>query len=119
MRLSKNLPQYKVVYEIIRKHITDGVYLKGDILPSENELCTVHQTTRPTIRKALDRLVHEGYIKKKQGKGSIVMVCSAGCWNPVVIGNNECCGTGKPDNKNNCKTGDQAMGYHKPWPTPC
>lgn len=73
MRLSKNLPQYKVVYEIIRKHISDGVYQKGDILPSENELCAVHQTTRPTIRKALDRLVHEGYIKKKQGKGSIVM----------------------------------------------
>lgn len=67
------LPQYKVIYELLRKHITDGVYQKGDILPSENELCTVHGTTRPTIRKALDRLVHEGYIKKKQGKGSIVM----------------------------------------------
>lgn len=67
------LPQYKKIYEIIRKHITDGVYQKGDILPSENELCTVHQTTRPTIRKALDRLVHEGYIRKKQGKGSIVL----------------------------------------------
>ncbi len=67
------LPQYKIVYEIIRKHITDGVYKKGDILPSENELSIVHQTTRPTIRKALDRLVHEGYIRKKQGKGSIVL----------------------------------------------
>ncbi|GAF01960.1 GntR family transcriptional regulator [Saccharicrinis fermentans] len=68
----KGLPPYKVVYEILRKRITDGIYQKGDILPSENELCTTHEVTRPTIRKALDRLVHEGYIRKKQGKGSIV-----------------------------------------------
>ena len=67
-----NLPPYKVLYEMLRKHITDGLYNKGDILPSENELCTTHQVTRPTVRKALDRLVHEGYIRKKQGKGSIV-----------------------------------------------
>lgn len=73
MAKKSTLPQYKLVYELIRKHINDGIYQKGDILPSENELCAAHSTTRPTIRKALDRLVHEGYIKKKQGKGSIVM----------------------------------------------
>ncbi len=66
------IPQYRLVYEKLRKHITDGVYNVGDILPSENELCILHQVTRPTVRKALDRLVNEGYIKKHQGKGSIV-----------------------------------------------
>ncbi len=73
MTLRKELPAYKLLYEMLRKHITNGMYQKGDILPSENELCTKHQVTRPTVRKALDRLVHEGYIKKKQGKGSIVL----------------------------------------------
>ncbi len=72
MKSHKELPPYKILYEQLRKHITDGKYSKGDILPSENELCTTHQVTRPTVRKALDRLVHEGYIRKKQGKGSIV-----------------------------------------------
>ncbi|MCT4644686.1 MAG: GntR family transcriptional regulator [Carboxylicivirga sp.] len=72
MALKKELPPYKILYEQLRKHITDGKYNRGDILPSENELCTTHQVTRPTVRKALDRLVHEGYIRKKQGKGSIV-----------------------------------------------
>ncbi|WP_066630639.1 GntR family transcriptional regulator [Labilibacter marinus] len=72
MAKAKELPAYKVLYEMLRKRITDGIYTKGDILPSENELCTTHQVTRPTVRKALDRLVHEGYIRKKQGKGSIV-----------------------------------------------
>jgi len=71
--MDSSLPQYKKVYEILRKHILEGVYNEGDLLPSENELCTIHKVTRPTIRKALDRLVSEGYIKKQQGKGSIVV----------------------------------------------
>lgn len=68
----KRLPLYLMVYEKLRKHIVEGVYNEGDLLPSENELCTLHQVTRPTVRKALDRLLNEGYIKKQQGKGSIV-----------------------------------------------
>lgn len=65
-------PRYKHLYEILRKHIIDGVYKKGDLLPSENELCRVHSITRPTVRHALDSLVRDGFIKKQQGKGSIV-----------------------------------------------
>ncbi len=67
-----SIPQHRKVYEILRSHITGGVFGEGDFLPSENELCTVHHVTRPTIRKALDRLTNEGYIVRHQGKGSIV-----------------------------------------------
>ncbi len=67
-----NLPQYRKLYELLRKHIEKGVYKEGDLLPSENELCMVHGVTRPTVRHALDTLVNDGYIKKHQGKGSIV-----------------------------------------------
>ncbi len=70
---SSSTPQYKKVYETLRKHISEDFYKQGDLLPSENELCQAHNTTRPTIRKALDALVNEGFIKKHQGKGSIVM----------------------------------------------
>lgn len=66
------LPLHRKVYEQLRKHIGEGIYKEGDLLPSENELCTIHQATRPTIRKALDRLATEGFIIKQQGKGSIV-----------------------------------------------
>jgi DNA-binding GntR family transcriptional regulator len=66
------LPLHKKVYELLRKHIKEGVYAEGDLLPSENDLCALHNATRPTIRKALDRLSNEGYIQKQQGKGSIV-----------------------------------------------
>lgn len=68
----ENLPQYRQLYEILRKHILDGVYEEGSLLPSENELCAAHGMTRPTVRHALDSLVKDGLIIKKQGKGSIV-----------------------------------------------
>ncbi len=67
-----NVPQYRKLYELLRKHILSGVYEEGSLLPSENELCMVHGITRPTVRHALDSLVKDGFILKKQGKGSIV-----------------------------------------------
>jgi DNA-binding GntR family transcriptional regulator len=72
------LPLHKKVYELLRKHIKEGIYSEGDLLPSENELCNLHNATRPTIRKALDRLATEGFIQKQQGKGSIVKAAPKG-----------------------------------------
>jgi DNA-binding GntR family transcriptional regulator len=68
----KNIPQYRRLYEILRKHILDGVYKEGDLLPSENELCQLYGMTRPTVRQSLGTLAYDGYITKHQGKGSIV-----------------------------------------------
>jgi DNA-binding GntR family transcriptional regulator len=72
----KAIPQYRKLYEILRKHITDGIYREGDMLPSENELCQLYGMTRPTVRQSLGTLANEGYIKKHQGKGSIVHLSS-------------------------------------------
>ena len=66
------LPRYRELYEQLRRHIEEGIYGPGDLLPSENELCAVNQVTRPTVRRALDLLANEGYIKKHQGLGSVV-----------------------------------------------
>ena len=68
----EQVPQYRKLYELLRKHIIEGVYREGSLLPSENELCAAYQMTRPTVRHALDSLVKDGMILKKQGKGSIV-----------------------------------------------
>ncbi len=66
------LPQYKRLYEDLRKQIVDGIYKEGDLLPSENELCALYGVTRPTVRQSLTALVSDGFIRKHQGKGSIV-----------------------------------------------
>jgi len=72
MVTSKNIPQHRRLYEILRKHISEGVYKEGDLLPSENELCQLYGMTRPTVRQSLSTLANDVYIIKHQGKGSIV-----------------------------------------------
>ncbi len=72
MVLSAKIPQHKRLYEILRRHIIEGIYNEGDLLPSENELCRLHGVTRPTVRQALSNLANDGYISRHQGKGSIV-----------------------------------------------
>ncbi|MFA6127978.1 MAG: GntR family transcriptional regulator [Bacteroidales bacterium] len=64
--------KYRIIYELLRKHILEGVYREGDYLPSENELCRLHNITRPTVRHALSKLTNDGLIHQQQGKGSIV-----------------------------------------------
>jgi len=72
MVIPRTIPQYRKLYEVLRKHIQDGIYREGDLLPSENELCQLYGMTRPTVRQALSTLANEGFIRKHQGKGSIV-----------------------------------------------
>lgn len=68
----KKIPHHKQLYEILRRHILEGIYKEGDLLPSENELCQLYGMTRPTVRQSLSTLANDGYIRKHQGKGSIV-----------------------------------------------
>ena len=68
----KEAPSYRKLYEKLRTLMEDGTYQRGDLLPSENELCAAHHLTRPTVRKALDMLVNDGFILRHQGLGSIV-----------------------------------------------
>ena len=66
------IPQYQYLYETLRQDIIRGVFKACDLLPSESVLQQQYRLTQPTIRQALSLLVQEGYIRKHQGKGSVV-----------------------------------------------
>lgn len=106
----KSIPQYRRLYEQLRKSIVDGIYQEGDLLPSENELCAIHELTRPTVRKALDMLTHEGFIKKQQGLGSIVHKL------PKGIGILSIAGTTKAIGQKNLITKTVVKPMVKAWP---
>src|SRR5690606_5951980 len=72
MAKEPNTPLYKVLIDDLKRQIDDGHYKKGDLLPSENNLCKTYGTTRPTVRQALSELIRMGYIVRHHGKGSIV-----------------------------------------------
>lgn len=65
-------PHYQKLYSDLKKQVISGIYKHGDLLPSENQLCEQYGITRLTVRNALNMLVHEGYISKQHGKGSLV-----------------------------------------------
>jgi GntR family transcriptional regulator, trehalose operon transcriptional repressor len=65
--------KYLLIYEEIARQIQDGKYHPKTILPSENEFADKYQTSRETIRKALNLLAQNGYIQKLRGKGSLVL----------------------------------------------
>jgi len=104
------IPRHRRLYEILRKHINDGVYSEGDLLPSENDLCNVYGLTRPTVRQALAALVQDGYIIKQQGRGSIVKKM------PQGIGILSVSGTTSALKHKNLKTGIIEKPHIIPWP---
>ncbi|MFB1049791.1 trehalose operon repressor [Paraliobacillus sp. JSM ZJ581] len=65
--------KYFVIYQEIAKQIEEGRWKSEQLLPSENELKDTYQTSRETIRKALNLLSQNGYIQKVRGKGSVVI----------------------------------------------
>lgn len=67
------IPKYKRLSDDIRLQINEGKYKIGDLLPSENDLSRLYDTTRPTVRHALSELIRSGYIHRIHGKGSIVV----------------------------------------------
>jgi DNA-binding GntR family transcriptional regulator len=105
----KTIPQYRKLYEILRKHILEGVYREGDLLPSENELCRLYGMTRPTVRQSLGALANDGYIKKHQGKGSVVHSL------PREIGILSVSGTTSAVGDRNLKTRIIVKPFIKPW----
>jgi len=66
------LRHYQQIHHTLKQQIQQGVYPTGSLLPSENELCATFQTTRMTVRQALNELVRDGFIERRHGKGSLV-----------------------------------------------
>lgn len=65
--------KYLTIYSEIVDKIKSGELKPHTLIPSENELKDEHNTSRETIRKALNLLSQNGYIQKVKGKGSIVI----------------------------------------------
>nr|WP_306468481.1 GntR family transcriptional regulator [Actinomyces sp. 186855] len=52
--------------------LTSSTLADGDRLPSERELATRYEVNRLTVRRAIDALVAEGLVVRRQGAGSFV-----------------------------------------------
>ncbi len=67
-------PLYVQVRKQVVARIVEGIWLPGNILPSETQLASYFGVSQGTVRKALDGLVAENLIVRHQGKGSFVAI---------------------------------------------
>ncbi|MCK5575198.1 MAG: GntR family transcriptional regulator [Sphingomonadales bacterium] len=68
-----NTPLYMQIANNIRTYISEGNVAAGEALPPERDLCDMTGTSRVTIRKALDKLVTDKVLVRKQGAGTFVL----------------------------------------------
>ncbi|MFA1029181.1 Phosphonate metabolism transcriptional regulator PhnF [Pseudomonas syringae pv. helianthi] len=72
MQLSRQVePMYLELAETLRDEL--ATYRPGDYLPAEFQLAERFCVNRHTIRRAVDELVREGSVLRRQGKGTQVL----------------------------------------------
>lgn len=66
------IPLYQQMMEDIKRDIEEGTYQPAQKIPTEPELSKLYHVSRITVRRAVDELCIQGYLVKKQGKGTFV-----------------------------------------------
>ena len=60
---------YETIYKDLKQKIETDVFAYQELLPSENTLIRTYDCPRNTLRRAVSRLVADGYVQTMQGKG--------------------------------------------------
>jgi GntR family transcriptional regulator len=67
-----NQPLYQQLQRAIREAIEQHVLAPNDALPPERQIAADLSVSRITVRKAIDALVEEGMLVRRQGSGNFV-----------------------------------------------
>lgn len=70
--VSKSVPLYYQLENILREKIMSGVFASGARLPTESELIRQYGVGRITVRHALAALVKDGLIERRRRRGTFV-----------------------------------------------
>lgn len=70
-------PLYRQVKRELQRQIECGHYTPGDTLPSEHVIARAMGVSIGTLRRAVDELVHENVLVRRQGRGTFVALHSS------------------------------------------
>lgn len=71
LRIQPSMPLPERVYETLEKSIVDGILRPGMHL-IEDDIARRLGVSRNPVRQALQRLAHEGFVHREQGRGAFV-----------------------------------------------
>lgn len=66
------VPLYEQVFQQLKHDIETGVYSETGRLPVETDLADMYEVSRITVRRAVNELVEQRLVEKKQGKGTFI-----------------------------------------------
>lgn len=61
--------KYDNIYRDLKEKIEKDEFIYQELLPSENSLIQKYECSRNTLRRAISKLVTDGYVQTMQGKG--------------------------------------------------
>lgn len=61
--------KYDSIYQDLKKKIESDMFSYQELLPPENTLIQLYDCSRNTVRRAIGKLVTDGYVQTIQGKG--------------------------------------------------
>lgn len=61
--------KYDNIYRDLKEKIENDEFIYQELLPSENSLIQKYECSRNTLRRAISKLVTDGYVQTMQGKG--------------------------------------------------
>lgn len=65
--------KFKDIYRVLKDNIDNGKYNISMMLPTEMELVEKFNCSRNTVRRAINELSKDGYVKSIKGKGVIIL----------------------------------------------
>jgi GntR family transcriptional regulator len=66
------IPYYIQLMAILKEKVQTGIWVPGDQIPGEQELCALYRVSRTVVRQALRELELEGVINRRKGKGTFI-----------------------------------------------
>ena len=66
------MPLYRQVREHLTTRLIEGDWKAGEVIPSEIQLARELGVSQGTVRKALDEMVRDNILRRKQGRGTFV-----------------------------------------------
>jgi GntR family transcriptional regulator len=66
------IPYYIQLMAILKEKVQTGVWVPGDQIPGEQELCALYRVSRTVVRQALREMELEGVINRRKGKGTFI-----------------------------------------------
>lgn len=79
-------PKFQVIADRLRTEILQGTRAQGSRLPTERELARGCSVSISTVRRAVDDLVAEGLVVRRQGSGTFVRDAGSDRIRPASIG---------------------------------